>query len=61
MPIMFLHLGGRVLKDDETLQSIGITNGGQLFYKDLGPQIAWKTVNTILYTSNYYVACVSSC
>ena len=32
------------LKDDATLESEGLDDGGVLYFKDLGPQIGWKTV-----------------
>ena len=32
------------LKDDATLESLGVDDGGVLYFKDLGPQIGWKTV-----------------
>ncbi|KAL9951670.1 hypothetical protein ACROYT_G044388 [Oculina patagonica] len=35
---------GKALKDDETLESLEVNNGGKLYYKDLGPQISWTTV-----------------
>ena len=34
-----------MLKDGDTLEFIGVTNGGRLFYKDLGPQVGWTTVS----------------
>ena len=36
--------GAKALKDEETLESIGLGKGGVLYFKDLGPQIAWSTV-----------------
>jgi very-long-chain enoyl-CoA reductase len=35
---------GKTLKDEDTLQSLDIKNGGKLYVKDLGPQIGWSTV-----------------
>lgn len=35
---------GKSLADKETIKSLGLKNGGKLYYKDLGPQIGWKTV-----------------
>lgn len=35
---------GKSLSDKETIDSLGLKNGSKLFYKDLGPQIGWKTV-----------------
>lgn len=35
---------GKTLKDEDSLSSLGIKNGGKLYVKDLGPQIGWITV-----------------
>lgn len=32
------------LKDDDTLESLGLEDDAVLYFKDLGPQIGWKTV-----------------
>ena len=34
----------KLLKDADTLQSIGLTKGGKLYFKDLGPQVPWTGV-----------------
>ena len=44
--IIFVHMivhecifspqGGKSVKDEETLESLEITNGGKLYFKDLG-------------------------
>lgn len=39
-----LEAKGKTLKDDDTLQSLGVKNNGKLYLKDLGPQIGWTTV-----------------
>ena len=39
--------GGRMLKDDETLEDLGLKNGNRLFFKDLGPQVGWTTVRIV--------------
>lgn len=39
-----LEAKGKSLKDEETLQNLGMRNGGKLYLKDLGPQIGWTTV-----------------
>lgn len=39
-----LEARGKSLKDEETLESLAIGDTVQLYFKDLGPQIAWKTV-----------------
>ena len=35
---------GKMLKDDQTLGSLNLGKKGQLFFKDLGPQVGWTTV-----------------
>ncbi|KAJ8674195.1 hypothetical protein QAD02_005457 [Eretmocerus hayati] len=35
---------GRALKDSDTIKSLQLKYGSKLYYKDLGPQIGWKTV-----------------
>ncbi|KAK9499377.1 hypothetical protein O3M35_002425 [Rhynocoris fuscipes] len=35
---------GKNLKDEDSLQSLGLKNGSRLYLKDLGPQIGWSTV-----------------
>jgi len=35
---------GKSLGDESTLSSLGVKNGGKLYFKDLGPQIGWTTV-----------------
>ncbi len=39
-----LEAKGKPLNDKSTLGELGVKNGGQLFLKDLGPQIGWITV-----------------
>ena len=39
----------KALPDDATLASVGITDGGELVVKDLGPQISWRTVFMVEY------------
>ncbi|XP_002732370.1 putative very-long-chain enoyl-CoA reductase art-1 [Saccoglossus kowalevskii] len=46
---------GRSLKDDATLQSLNIKNGDKLYFKDLGPQIGWKTVFLAEYAGPLFV------
>lgn len=37
---------GEALKDEAIVGNLGLSQGNaQLFMRDLGPQIAWKTVN----------------
>ncbi|CAB0003511.1 unnamed protein product [Nesidiocoris tenuis] len=35
---------GKSLKDEDTLNSLGLKTEGKLYLKDLGPQIGWTTV-----------------
>jgi len=35
---------GKMVKDEESLESLGVSNGGKLYFKDLGPQVGWTTV-----------------
>ncbi|CAL1538633.1 unnamed protein product [Lymnaea stagnalis] len=39
-----LDIRGKMLKDEDTLESLSIDNQGKLFFKDLGPQVGWATV-----------------
>ncbi|XP_054010668.1 very-long-chain enoyl-CoA reductase [Hylaeus anthracinus] len=40
---------GKPLSDSDTLTSLSIFDGGKLYFKDLGPQISWKTVFLVEY------------
>ena len=42
--VVLLLSEAKSLKDDATLESLGVEDGGALYFKDLGPQIGWKTV-----------------
>ena len=33
-----------LIEDEEKLASLGLAKNAQLYFRDLGPQIAWKTV-----------------
>lgn len=46
---------GKTLKDDDTLSSLGIKNGGKLYIKDLGPQIGWITVFLAEYAGPLFI------
>lgn len=35
---------GKMLKDSDTLENIGFSKKGTLYFKDLGPQVGWTTV-----------------
>ncbi|XP_071539891.1 probable very-long-chain enoyl-CoA reductase art-1 isoform X2 [Panulirus ornatus] len=39
-----LEQKGKGLKDEDTLEKLGIKSEDKLYVKDLGPQIGWKTV-----------------
>ena len=43
----------KALSDDDTLAKLGISDGGELAIKDLGPQIGWKTVFLIEYVGAF--------
>ena len=34
-----------MLKDSDRLDALGLTKGGKLFFRDLGPQVGWTTVS----------------
>lgn len=40
---------GKAVKDEETLESLEVNDGGKLYFKDLGPQISWTTVFLVEY------------
>lgn len=42
-----LEARGKTLKDEDTLEALGLRDGGKVYVKDLGPQIGWKTVSNI--------------
>uniref|UniRef100_A0A1I8ASX1 very-long-chain enoyl-CoA reductase n=1 Tax=Steinernema glaseri TaxID=37863 RepID=A0A1I8ASX1_9BILA len=48
---------GKSLKDEQTLASLGFDNGKKavLYVKDLGPQVAWKTVFLAEYAGPLFV------
>ncbi|KAI0314305.1 3-oxo-5-alpha-steroid 4-dehydrogenase-domain-containing protein [Amylostereum chailletii] len=39
----------KTLADESTLASVGLSDGGELALKDLGPQINWKTIFLVEY------------
>ena len=43
--IRFLPIEAKGVKDEDTLQSLGIKDGGVLYFKDLGIQLGWSTVS----------------
>ncbi|XP_015188102.1 PREDICTED: very-long-chain enoyl-CoA reductase [Polistes dominula] len=44
-----LDAKGKALADSETVKSLSLRVGDKLYYKDLGPQISWKTVFLVEY------------
>uniref|UniRef100_A0A1B6LQF0 very-long-chain enoyl-CoA reductase n=2 Tax=Graphocephala atropunctata TaxID=36148 RepID=A0A1B6LQF0_9HEMI len=50
-----LEARGKTLKDDETLQSLGLKSGSRLYVKDLGPQIGWVTVFLAEYAGPLFI------
>ena len=44
-PIGFLPLEAKGVNDEDMLQSLGIKDGGVLYFKDLGIQLGWSTVS----------------
>lgn len=43
--LILLFLGGKFLDDKITLGTVEFKDQKQLYLKDLGPQIGWKTVS----------------
>ncbi|KAK3090656.1 hypothetical protein FSP39_013421 [Pinctada imbricata] len=41
---------GKLLKENETLKSLGLSKSPTLYFKDLGPQLGWTTVFLTEYT-----------
>ena len=47
---------GKALRDEDSLSQLGLTTGNaQLYYRNLGPQIAWKTVFLLEYAGPLFV------
>lgn len=49
------ELKGKAPKQDATLKTLGISTGGKIYVKDLGPQISWKTVFIVEYAGPLFV------
>lgn len=52
---MRTDLKGKSLPDSETVKNLGLKAGSKLYFKDLGPQIGWKTVFLIEYAGPMFV------
>lgn len=46
---------GKSLKDSETLKGVGLSDGGRIFFKDLGIQIGWSTVFVVEYAGPLFL------
>ncbi|XP_066932738.1 very-long-chain enoyl-CoA reductase-like [Clytia hemisphaerica] len=46
---------GKMLSDDTTLKSLEFENNAKLFFRDLGPQIGWKTVFLTEYAGPFFL------
>ncbi|ETN63833.1 synaptic glycoprotein sc2 [Anopheles darlingi] len=46
---------GKALKESETFNALGVSSGGKLYVRDLGPQISWKGVFLAEYAGPIFV------
>ncbi|XP_057308467.1 probable very-long-chain enoyl-CoA reductase art-1 [Hydractinia symbiolongicarpus] len=46
---------GKILSNDATLRSLEFDNTARLYFKDLGPQIGWKTVFLTEYAGPFFL------
>jgi len=49
------ELRGKFLDDDVTLRSLEFDNVARLYFKDLGPQVGWKTVFLTEYSGPFFL------
>lgn len=53
---MRLDAKGKSLKDEQRIDELNLpTKGAQLFLKDLGPQVAWKTVMSEAFVLKHFL------
>jgi very-long-chain enoyl-CoA reductase len=56
--IYALFLAGKSVKDSQKLSELNVDKTGKIYFKDLGPQIGWSTVEifrlSILYLKNIF-------
>lgn len=50
-----LEAKGKALSDSETVKSLSLSDGDNLYFKDLGPQISWKTVFLVEYAGPLFL------
>jgi hypothetical protein len=47
------------VKDTEKLSELNVDKTGKIYFKDLGPQIGWSTVN-MLFNESFFIVKVLS-
>ncbi|TKR65492.1 hypothetical protein L596_025888 [Steinernema carpocapsae] len=46
---------GKSLKDEQKISELNMPTNGQIYLRDLGPQIAWKTVFLVEYAGPFFI------